>query len=70
MVKFLSRKFVVTILVMLLGVFVPVIYQKSGVSESLMLAVIALLSGVGVAYGVVNLKESKIDLLKSKEEEK
>ncbi len=59
--KFLSRKFIVTLLVVGLGVASPIAYQKAGIGEGIILAVLALLSGVGVAYGVINMKDAKLD---------
>lgn len=55
--RFLSRKFLVTILVSMLTAILPIAYQKTGVSETIMLAVLAIIGGVGVAYGVVNIKD-------------
>jgi hypothetical protein len=62
MEKVLSRKFVVTILIMIASVVVPLMYKKAGVSDSIVMAVLALLGGVGVAYKVVNVMEHKADL--------
>lgn len=59
--KFLSRKFIVTLLVVGLGAGLPLAYQKAGVGEGVILAVLALLTGVGIAYGVINTKDAMRD---------
>lgn len=59
--KFLSRKFIVTLLVTGLAAVLPFVYQKAGVSENVMLTVLAIIGGVGVAYGVINTKDASLD---------
>lgn len=59
--KFLSRKFIVTIAVMILSVAAPILYQNLGVSETVTLTVLAMIGGVGTAYGVINYKDAKLD---------
>lgn len=61
MSKYLSRKFLLTVTILLLSSALPVIYKNSQVSDSVMLAVLAILAGVGTAYGFLNLKEANID---------
>lgn len=55
--KFFSRKFIVTLLVITLGPVLPIAYKHLEISETVMLAVLALVSGVGIAYGVINTKD-------------
>lgn len=57
--KFLSRKFILTIGVLMAAVMYPKVYKEAGVSDSVTLAVLALLCGVGVSYGFINVKDSK-----------
>ncbi len=57
--KFLSRKFILTVLVVLLSVMAPFVYKKVEVTDQVTLMVLAILGGVGVAYGFINLKASK-----------
>lgn len=58
--KFVSTKFVVTILITLLGAIVPVAFSKNGVSNEVTLAVLGLFTGVGIAYGVLNVRAEAI----------
>jgi len=59
--KYFSRKFVLTVFVLLLAVIAPVAYKDKGVSDMVLLAVLGILSGVGVAYGFLNVREAKIN---------
>lgn len=59
--KIISRKFIVTLLVMLVTVIVPIIYKKSEISDSIIMTVLAIVGGIGVAYGVVNVFDRKIE---------
>lgn len=59
--KYLSRKFLLTVLVIFCSVYFPKIYKEAGVSDSIALAVLALLGGVGVAYGFVNVKDASLE---------
>jgi len=59
--KYFSRKFVLTVFVLLLAVIAPVVYKDKGVSDMVLLAVLGILSGVGVAYGFLNVREAKIN---------
>ena len=59
--KYFSRKFLVTIMVMLGAVVSPFLYSKAGVTDTVTLAVLAILGGVGVAYGVVNVKDAGLN---------
>jgi len=60
MSKYLSRKFVVTIMIMIAGPAVPYAYKHMGVSDTVTLAVLALIGGIGAAYGIVNVAQDKI----------
>lgn len=59
--KYFSRKFIITILVAVIGFIAPIVYAKLGVDETVTLAVLALVGGMGAAYGVINIKEKKTD---------
>lgn len=59
MSKYFSRKFILTLMVTILSVVVPVVYTKMGVSDAVLMTVLALLGGVGVAYGFINVKDSQ-----------
>ena len=55
--KYFSRKFIVTLLVTVVALIIPIVYHKIGVNEMITMAVLAIVGGVGVAYGVVNIKD-------------
>lgn len=57
--KFLSRKFILTIIVIILVGVLPIVYKTNGVGDSICMTVLGLLGAVGVAYGFINLKEAK-----------
>lgn len=59
--KYLSRKFIVTLLIMILAPLIPYIYKVNGVSDSISMAVLALIGGVGAAYGVLNVAQDKVE---------
>ena len=65
--KFLSRKFIVTLLVLGSASLVPYKMHEAGMSDTLILAVLGLYTGVGIAYGVINTKDAALDK-KDKEE--
>ena len=59
--KWLSRKFVVTIIVFCAAIFIPILYKHAGVSETVILAVLGIVGGIGVAYGIINVQDAKVD---------
>jgi 4-hydroxybenzoate polyprenyltransferase len=59
--KFLSRKFIITLLVLGAGSLVPYKMHEVGMSDTLILAVLGLFTGVGIAYGVINTKDAALD---------
>lgn len=61
MSKYVSRKFVVALLVMAVVSYAPIAYKHAGVDDTVVLAVLAIIGGVGVAYKVV---QGKIDAKK------
>lgn len=60
--KFLSRKFILTVLVILMVGILPLLFIKAGVSDAICMTVLILLGAVGVSYGFMNLKEAKNEL--------
>lgn len=64
MIKFMSRKFILTIGVVSLAGYMPKVYKEVGVSDTVTLAVLALLGGVGMAYGFINVKDAQIPVVK------
>jgi hypothetical protein len=54
--KFLSRKFLLTIWISALSVAAPILFKKAEVSDVVILSVLGILGGVGVAYGFINMK--------------
>lgn len=66
--KFLSRKFILTLIVIVLAGALPYVYKAAAVSDTITIAVLVLLAAVGTAYGFVNLKDAKIDLEKQAKE--
>lgn len=63
--RFLSRKFILTVAVLLMVGILPMVYKSNGVSETVTMTVLALLGAVGVAYGFVNVKDAKIEAEKT-----
>lgn len=61
MSKYLSRKFIVTIFVSIASVAVPILFKNQEVSDTVSIMVLGIIGGIGTAYGIINLKESKID---------
>lgn len=62
--KFFSRKFLLTLLVLGASSGLPVLYKQLEISEIVTLTVLGIIAGIGTAYGFINLKESKIDLMR------
>ena len=56
---YLSRKWLISVAVMGLTYQLPVMFQSKGISDSVTLAALALIAGIGVSYGIVNVKDSK-----------
>ena len=61
MSKYLSRKFLLTIMVLILAYCAPIAYKSAGVSDTVALAVLAIMGGVGAAYGFI---QGKLDAKK------
>lgn len=68
MKKYFSRKFIVTLMVGASTVSLPVLYKQIGVSDSITMAVLAILAAVATGYGIISNKAAKI--LKDAEIEK
>jgi len=60
--KFLSRKFILTVLVMGMAGALPIAYRHIGVSDMVTMTVLCLLGAVGAAYGFMNIKDAKTEL--------
>lgn len=67
MQKFISRKFILSILVLLLSVLIPVVYKHLEIGETVTLTVLGIMAGIGTGYGILNVRDSKNDLEKSNE---
>lgn len=63
--RFLSRKFILTAVVLLMVGGLPMIYKSNGVSETVTMTVLILLGSVGAAYGFMNVKDAKIEMEKA-----
>jgi hypothetical protein len=59
--KYFSRKFILTLIVLILSAVSPYIYKQIDVSDTVALAVLAIFGGVGVAYGFINVQDAKLD---------
>jgi len=59
MKNYASRKWIVTIAIMVMAYQMPIAFKNAGISDAIILGGMALLAGVGVAYGIVNVKDSK-----------
>jgi hypothetical protein len=62
--KFMSRKFIVTIMVMVAASVLPSAYHGAGVSDTVVLAVLGIIAGIGASYGVLNVKDAQNELKK------
>lgn len=60
--RFLSRKFILTVLVLFLTGALPMIYKANGVSDTITLSVLITLASIGAAYGFINVKDAKNEL--------
>lgn len=60
----LSKKLCLTVMVLLLGSLMPLVYKNNGVSDTVALVVLGLITAVGGAYGIV---QGRIDLEKEKQ---
>ena len=58
--KYLSRKFIITILILLFSSAIPVVYKGAGVSDMVVMAVLTILGAIGSAYHVANVKDAAI----------
>jgi hypothetical protein len=57
--KFLSRKFILTILISLLSVAAPILFKKNEVSDTVILSVLGILTAIGAGYGILNYKSKE-----------
>lgn len=62
--RFLSRKFILTVLVILMVGGLPMVYKANGVSETVTMTVLLLLASVGAAYGFMNVKDARVEIEK------
>jgi hypothetical protein len=60
--KFLSRKLIITLIIMGLVTYIPMAYKGAGVSDTVVMAVLGILAAVGAAYKALNVKETKLEL--------
>ena len=65
--KYFSRKFILSIIVVVLAATIPVWFRVNEVQDMVTLSVIALFTGVGVAYGFINVKDAKLEKEKQNE---
>ena len=61
MIKFLSRKFIISILIVVISFICPIVYQAMHVSDQVTMLVLGIIGGVGVAYGVINVKDAQVN---------
>jgi hypothetical protein len=62
--KFLSRKFILTILVLILVPILPIGYKELAVSDAITMAVLGIIASVCAAYGILNLKDAQNEIAK------
>jgi ClpP class serine protease len=55
-----GRKFIVSLLVMVSSIAAPALYKQLGVSDSIVMMVLGIIGSIGVAYGAVNVWDSKV----------
>lgn len=63
--RFISRKFILTVVVLIMVGALPMIYKSNGVSETVTMTVLILLASVGAAYGFMNVKDAKVEAEKA-----
>lgn len=56
---FMSRKWLVTVAVLIMGYHVPIAFKKAEISEMVTMMVLGIIVAAGVAYGALNVKDSK-----------
>lgn len=56
---FFSRKWLVTVGVMSLAYYIPIKFAELKVDSMITLAALGIITAAGVAYGVLNVKDSK-----------
>ena len=54
---FVSRKFILSAVVMVSTYMLPVSLHNHGLSDAVVLAALAIVGGIGAVYGVVNIKD-------------
>lgn len=57
--KFISRKFVMSLVVIGLSTIVPIAYKLFGIDDATTMVVLGLYGSVGAVYGVVNTLNKK-----------
>jgi hypothetical protein len=60
-----GRKFVIALIVMIVSVAAPALYKHLEVSDAITMMVLGIIGGIGVAYGAVNVLDSKVQQVKS-----
>lgn len=58
--KFKSRKFILTMIIIVLTAILPALYKYLQVGEAVTMTVLGILAGVGAAYGFINVKAKSI----------
>ena len=66
--KFTSRKFILTVVIITLSAILPMLYKWLGVGEAVTITVLGIMAGVGTAYGFVNIKAKESGASKDEEE--
>jgi len=54
--KYGSRKFILTIVIIVLSSIIPLGYKYMNVGDAVTMTVLGIMAGVGTAYGFVNIK--------------
>lgn len=65
MEKFKSRKYALSVYVLLGSTIVPIAYHFIGISEAVTMSVLGILASVGVGYGIVNVQAAKTRTVKN-----
>lgn len=60
--KYLSRKFIISILTFITASGLPMLYKHLGISDVITMTVLGLVSSVAVGYGLINVKDSNNEL--------
>lgn len=60
--RYLSRKFIISILTFVVASGLPMLYKHLEISDVITMTVLGLISSVAVGYGLINVKDANNEL--------